>query len=80
MLLGLVVSFSVSFFFFCNLACCYTRVLYFYKTTLTGKFSEILFLYCIIFPFHSAICGVILGPYVTGSGKRDIFAQTMIFP
>ena len=48
---GLVVvrfsaNFSVSFLF-CNLFCCYSLVLYFYKTTLTGKFSEI-YCFCVV--------------------------------
>ena len=33
---------------FCGLTCCYSLVLYFYKTALTGKFSEIFLLCCIV--------------------------------
>ena len=46
--LGLVVSFSDVSFCFCNLACCYSLVLYFYKTALAVKFSETLLLCCIV--------------------------------
>ena len=55
---------SVVSFVFCNLTGCYSLVLYFYKNIDWQVFIDIVsVLYCIIFPFHSAICGVILGPY-----------------
>ena len=43
---------------FCSLACCYSLVLYFYKTAVSGKFSEIFLVCCIVESFPSTLPSV----------------------